>query len=390
MLLIMSRYHKQYQRNKHFFKLKGILRIATVFCFAFFLHACIEQVDSDFRLQADIVFVDGYALTEEGESSITITKSILFNGDNYRTENVADAKVKLENIGTGEVVDFPVDFRGIYICPPEFAVVPGEQWKLHIELEGGRKIESTAQTVSQPIQIDNIEAVYSPELKYNAQFDVLAPGHSINIDWQDPADTDNFYLWRYKTYEQLFVCKTCVKGVFRNGECDQSVPPWGPDYFNYRCFPTCWQIELGSEIPIFEDRLENGANITNRQIIELQYYRRTNILVELQQLSLDAAAFEYFKVLNSQISEGAGLNAPPPAALLGNLFNPSDANDLVLGNFTAAGVSTERVYINRAAIQENPVNPSDIVILENCIGCPTTFPCEESISRTSIKPEGWP
>ena len=105
---------------------------------------------------------------------------------------------------------------------------------------------------------------------------------------------------------------------------------------------------------------------------------------------MDESAYEYFKVVNSQVSQSGGLNAPPPAALLGNLFNPNDASDLILGNFTAAGISTKRLFIDRSQITEYAITSPDPIILENCPTCPTSYPCMESFTRTGIKPNGWP
>lgn len=109
----------------------------------------------------------------------------------------------------------------------------------------------------------------------------------------------------------------------------------------------------------------------------------------MQQLSLNKSTYDYFKIINDQVNANGGLNAPPPAPLLGNLFNPNDPNEIVLGQFTTAGVSTKSIFIDRSTIIENPIRPDDAIILETCIPCPTSFPCEESLTRTSKKPEGW-
>ncbi len=370
--------------------MKTVLFLFTLLFSTLIYQSCVEQVEAEFDLQADIIFVDAYALTEPGTSSVTISKSAFGTYSNYKVLNLSNARVNIENSNTGELVTFLEDSSGVYKSPPNFAAAIGEEWKLNIELANGKKIESQIQTVTAPISIDDIQTTYAPEIEFDPQFDRFVPGHRLSISWQDPAEEENFYLWKYKTFEQLFVCKTCHKGVFRNGECVPTGIAWGPNYYSYKCLPQCWQIELGKELPVFDDRLEDGAKIIDRAISIFPFYRQTNILIEIQQLSLDKAAYEYFKVINSQIAESEGLNAPPPAALLGNLMNPEDPSDLILGHFTAAGVSTKRVFIDRSRIAESPVSPNDLIILEDCIGCPTTFPCEESSTRTAIKPVGWP
>ena len=371
------------------FKKISFFVIALFFILPVF-QSCVEQVDAEFDLQPDIIFIDAYALTEPGVSTVTISKSIFDAQNNYRVVNEHNAKVKIENLTNGEIIEFPEDDNGIYLCPPTFAASVGEVWKLFIELENGKKIESKPQTITTSIPLDNIQATYSPEIEFNLDYGRFVPGHRVSIDWQDPAGEENYYLWKYRIFEPLFVCKTCLRGIFRNGECVPTGLSYGPPYYNYTCLPDCWQISFGNELTIFNDRLEDGATITDREIAVLPFYRRPSILIEVQQLSLDKSAFEYFEVINSQISQSGGLNAPPPAALLGNLFNPDDSSDLILGQFTAAGISTKRLFIDRSQIEESPFAPTETIILENCPTCPTSYPCEESATRTAIKPEGWP
>ena len=368
---------------------KILLFVIVLLLSATCYQSCVEAVDAEYDLQADIVFIDGYALTEVGLSSVTITKSV-FEFDTYSLRRVLNATVQIENVNSGEVIDFTEDNSGIYTCPPDFAVVDGQVWKLLIEFEDGKKVESKLQTVTPVVPIDAINVEYAPDIKFDPDFGEFIPGHRVSIDWQDPAGEKNYYLWKYKTFEPLIVCKTCERGILRNGTCGPTGFNFGPPYYNYLCTPECWQIKYGNELPIYDDRLGDGVAIENREITIIPFYRRPDILIEIQQYSLDESAYEYFKVINTQISESGGLNAPPPAALLGNLFNPNDPNDLVLGQFTTAGVSTKSIFIERSLISEAPIRPDDPIIVETCATCPTQFPCEESATRTSVKPDGWP
>ena len=333
--------------------------------------SCVDQVDAEYAYQDNIIFIDAYALTQEGTSSVSISRS---NWDerNYSIKPVAGASVKLENINAGLTVDFTADSTGVYLGPADFVVAPEEFWVLHIELADGRKFESQPETVKSPIAIDDIKAEYSPEVVFNESRNSFVPGHLISIDWQDPEGDKNFYLWKYRTFEPLFVCKTCFDGRLRNGECEDLPNRFGPEYYNYLCDPTCWQIKYEEEPIIFEDRLLDGASIENKEIVILPFFRRPNILIEVQ-----------------QVSASGGLNAPPAAPLLGNIFNPDDPSEIVLGNFTAAGVSSKSIFIDRSTLLEIPIRPDDNLILEPCASCPTSYPCMETFNRTSIEPTGW-
>lgn len=351
--------------------------------------SCVELTETEYDYQEDIIFIDAYGLSEPGLSTVSInTSSYLFQ--NYRVLPVNNAAVYLENIDTGDRVQFTQDSTGIYVCPPNFSTSAGETWQLDVELENGKRILSKPQVITAAIPIDDLKVEYSPEITYSAAFEDFIPGHRISIDWQDPPSEKNYYLWKYRTFEPLFVCKTCIRGIYRNGECQPNQFSFGPQYTDYLCDPTCWSILYGDELPIFEDQLSDGVFMENREITILPLYRRPDILIEIQQYSLDKSSYDYFKIINDQVGGNGGLNAPPPAGLLGNLYNPDDSEEVIFGQFTAAGVTTRSVYIDRSGILETPIQPNPPIQIETCIGCPTSFPCIESSSRTSIKPDGWP
>ena len=369
-------------------KSKTIVLLSFLMIIATTIPSCIDLVEAEYSFEDNVIFIDAYALTEVGTSTVTISRS-RWDGISYSVILVPNARVALENTDTGLTIDFAADITGVYVGPADFVVEEGEVWKLYIELEDGRKFESKPETVKATIPIDEIKSDYSPELVYNTAQEKFVPGHRISIDWQDPAGEANYYLWKYKTFEPLYVCKTCVKGIYRNGACQPPPNNFGPPYYDYLCDPTCWQIKYEEKTIIFEDRLSDGVAITDKEIVLLPYNRKEDILIEIQQLSLNESGYNYFKIIDDQVSASGGLNAPPAAPLLGNLFNPDDLTEIVLGQFTAAGVSSKFIFIDRSNIQEDPIRPDDPIVVEPCASCPQSFPCEESSTRTSVEPEGW-
>ena len=369
-------------------KLRTIVLVSFLMIIVASIPSCIDLVDAEYSYQDNVIFIDAYALTEAGTSTVTISRS-RWDEISYSVKLVPNAKVQLEDINTGLTIDLTADNTGVYVCPPDFAVTEGEVWKLYIELEDGKKFESNPETVKATIPIDEIKSEYSPEVVYYTPQEKFVPGHRISIDWQDPEGEENYYLWKYKTFEPLYVCKTCVKGIYRNGSCQPPSNNFGPEYYDYLCDPDCWQIKYEEKAIIFEDRLSDGAAIKDKEIVLLPFYRRPDILIEVQQLSLNESTYNYFKIISDLVSTSGGLNAPPPAPLFGNIFNPDDPSEIALGQFTAAGVSSKFIFIDRSAIQEDPVRPDDQIVLETCVSCPQSYPCEESSTRTSIEPEGW-
>ncbi len=354
-----------------------------------FVGGCVDPVTPEYDFQDDLLFIDAFALSEPGFSSVSIKKSFYDQRD-YRSENVSNAVVQLKNPGTGAMVEFVEESPGVYAGPPDFTVGAGEVWKLYITLQDGRRVESKPDTVAPSVAIDSVGVAFSPEVKFDIGFDRYIPGHSVRLTWQDPPGQPNYYLWKYRTYEPQLVCKTCIRGIYRDGRCQALTSGFIPPYYDYLCDPACWLIRYGEELPTFDDRLSDGAQIVGREIAVLPYYRRQDVLIQIQQLSLSESSYAYYQVINNLISESSGLNAPPPAALLGNLFNPDDPDEFILGQFSAAAISTRNVYIDRSDLPGVPLTPDPIIRTETCIGCPVSYPCEESRFRTSTKPAGWP
>lgn len=122
-------------------------------------------------------------------------------------------------------------------------------------------------------------------------------------------------------------------------------------------------------------------------------YNNENIVVEVQQFAISPAAYEYLKALKDLIDNNSGLNAPLPAVLVGNLFNPDDPDEFVLGRLTAASAAIEQLFIERIFITEEQLEARIIGLFEDerVMDPPTTTntPCEESRFRTAVRPASW-
>lgn len=164
-------------------------------------------------------------------------------------------------------------------------------------------------------------------------------------------------------------------------------------YYTYNCDSDCWQIRFNENIKIFTDEFTDGIKINQLPVADVLLYSKKEILVEVQQFSLSASAYEYYKILKDLVDNNGSFNAPPPAALIGNMFNLNDSEEFVLGRFTAASTSTTSIFIDRSTIIEREVGEIIIPQLEGAPISPlelvSTAPCIESRSRTTIRPEGW-
>ena len=382
-------------------KKSALYKRIFLYLFSVFIFACVDPIRPEYEFINDLIFIDAIASTYSDASFVKLNKSVVENGRNNNVF-IEGATVSFVNTITSEEVNLIQDDE-IYLPPANFAVSEGETWELSVTLSNGKRYISLPETVLPPVEIKSISAIYNPELVYRDISESYVPGHSILVDFDDQVDIENYYYWSFRSFEKISVCKTCEGGIFRDGVCEQN--PAGTNrknYYNYLCESECWQIRHNENVNIFSDEFSNGLSVSNLPIANILLYTKEDILVEIQQFSLSTSAYKYYKILKDVVNNSGSFNAPPPAAFIGNIFNPDDDEEYVLGQFTAASTVTKSIFISRKDISEAPIDQPNSIKLEDCFEvcdptlCPTGecvevrfTECIESRNRTGVEPEGW-
>ena len=367
---------------------QNLFKRKSFFLIFILLLTCTNPITPEYKFIDGIIYIDGFIGTTEGSSYVNITESdvALY----YRNIFVSGANVAFINELTGERIEL---FEENYQYIPKdvnFKGEFGEKWYLEVNLQNGKKYLSEIETINASIPIQDLSVEYNAKLEFNEDYNKYVPGHQVSVTFDDPANQTNYYYWRYKTYDKTEICKICIEGRFRNDNC---IPDDNVDYYTYWCESDCWQIDYGNKIYIFSDKLSNGITTSSLPIANILLTRKTKVLVEIQQFSLTPKAYEYYRAIKDLVDNNGGFNAPLPAALIGNMYNPEDLNEYVLGRFTAASATTKSIMIDRTTVEESSI---ETPLKPNPEPPPTSpgpvydkAPCEESRNRTSIKPEGW-
>lgn len=386
---------------------KGFGLSKRIFCsvFLIFFVSCIDPVEPVFENEEGLIYIDAFLSTTPGASFVTVSESV-FEFEGLKFELLKEVQAIFHNIETG--LQIPLSLQtNVYLPPNDFAAESGSLWELSITLPDGRVYKSNPERITTAVPIKDIRSTYNPELEFRENQQQFLPGHFISIDLDDPADQENYYLWRFTSFENLVVCQNCSNSIYRNGECQENPLPQSNDYsVDYLCEENCWLKRYNENISIFSDEFSNGSQITALPVSDVLLYSKENIVVEVQQFSLTPKAYEYYKVLKDIVDNNGGLNAPPPAALVGNMFNPQNDDEFVLGRFTAAATTTKSIFINRENIDAPPIDEFGPLRLETCttlclpnqcsgVAAPCNAPvitsvsCSESQFRTALQPNGW-
>ena len=100
----------------------------------------------------------------------------------------------LINSDTKERFSF-VERGGTYIISDEFKVVPNSRWEVEVVLPNKDIYRSTSEVVPIQVPIQNISQQFNPEMTYSESYNGYIPGHEIKIDFQDPVEEKNYYLY---------------------------------------------------------------------------------------------------------------------------------------------------------------------------------------------------
>ncbi len=361
-----------------------------------FFYACTDPVDPEFQYQQGLIYIDAFASDAPGASFAAIFES----GESFgRQTNVFQSGAEVRYVRVSDGMEVPLaETEERYVPPTDFAISTGESWYLDVVLADGRHYVSQPESALPPVALSEVSVRYEPELTFVEDFGRAVPGHQLSVTFQDPAGEENYYFWQFRSYERLINCQVCYNfSVFRDGECfspnpDNPGPPLKP-YYTYSCEEACWQIRYSQKVEILSDEFSDGTAVNSLPVAEVLLYQKRNILVQLLQYSLNREAYRYYKTLKDLVDNNSGLNAPLPAALLGNLSNADDPGEYVLGRFTVASQSAQSIYVERIGIEEEQLEEFIISQAEGFDDAPppqvTSVPCEEGPYRTNVEPEGW-
>lgn len=241
---------------------------------------------------------------------------------------------------------------GIYGSPFGFEAKAGNSYQLIIET-GSKKYESNPEKMLAVPVIDRVYEVYNSKgVNGRLVNNVQTPSNDFYVDFVDPADETNFYRWRWKDYELQNYCLTCQKSRLvrpgnPEGECVDD--PFLPSFnkFDYVCDAFCWDFLESDGIDIFSDRNANGNPQKGKLVAQIPVFQSNSCLVVIEQMSLTANAFRYYKLASEQSINSGSLADTPPAPNRSNVYNVADKSELVLGFFTVSDVAEARLMLVR-------------------------------------------
>ncbi|AUD04134.1 DUF4249 domain-containing protein [Spirosoma pollinicola] len=408
------------------------------------LLACVDPEDLVLHGTVDIIVVDGTVnnLAEPQFIRLTYARADRLTG---RSGNLPITKASVEVWeDSARVIACHETTDGVYQLPADFKGQVGHAYQLRFTLTDGSQYVSTQQLMPATAPINKIRAQFNLNSLSPSVRGYYTSGHDIFIELQDPIEQRNYYRWDLVDYEPQYWCRSCEQGfyniynviedyhgIYRSGP-DLYEACYYPPYvyigdfvygrtFDYRCRTQCWEILPSYAVTLFDDQYSNGGLIPNFKVAGVPFYQHGPCLVQVRQSSLTVDAYRYYKLFQAQTQNTGGLADTPPTAPVGNVHNVASPNQVVVGYFTATGVYTKPIYIDRQDYQGVPlgldltngyskfiggelfyalngreVTPEPApgsntrpLFLDGTPRPPTAL-CAPLDQRTPVKPAGWP
>lgn len=219
-----------------------------------------------------------------------------------------------------------------------FHGIAGRQYKISITLPNGKSYTSDFQLLKTP---PVISLVY-PQVEY--QIDETLPydlaGYRFYVNAEIPAGETVYYLWKL-TSTFKYSADLIIRWIY-----DGQLRP----FTNFDSLRYCWSTNRISSFYLFHNE---NLEITELNSFPLHFVgtdvRDLSIRYSLltEQYSISKIAYEFWSKVKEQNESLGELYSKQPFQIRGNVFNPENADEPVLGFFMVAGKSEHRIFVNR-------------------------------------------
>lgn len=281
--------------------------------------ACIEPFDDGNKRQEGIIVVSGSINSEAGPYELTLGVTSRFT---RITEPVSGAEVRLfDSNGLSESY-FETE-PGKYLCNGSTIVgTPGLAYHVEVTLETGESFASRADTMP----------ILTGEAILKGARDTTVRNILLRADATIVPSGSDFFL-RWDLVDSYYFEPTDFPDPFN------TVPP--PCYVDAPMFLQRSVLFDGEKNPTSEIR---DLFITSREI-DYSFKQLHYFLLNLNGLSREAHTF--WDQVNQVVSQDGSAVDPPPAPIKGNIFNPNDPNEVVLGFFEATTLIDTSIIVFR-------------------------------------------
>ena len=313
-----------------------------LFYIVFFLPlvGCIESIEIDTEVDSatdieDILVVEATLTNELKQHVISLSKGSSFERDSLLAVENATVSVIDDN---GNTFSFFQMEPGSFLSEDIFQPSADSQYQLRIET-GGKTYTSDMVGLPSVAALDN---VYAKRITSDLGVEGIGIFVDATVSPQEPP------LLRY-TYEETYKIIAPLWSPFDMVVLDPN-PPYAfglvPREQEER---VCFATQVSNEIIQNEGFDLDGNRIENAMI---RFIPRDDFIIShrysilVNQLVQSPDAFAFYQTLNELSSSNSVFTDVQPGFIGGNIFNPENQNEKVIGYFEVANQSQRRLFFN--------------------------------------------
>jgi hypothetical protein len=308
-----------------------ILCLATLLCLA----GCIDPYTPELGEGTDMLVINGRITDQEGYQYVEVSRS----SDIYNPVKHPVSGCSIQIINDRQNVFKMTEINeGRYACQmnkEDLAV--GTKYRLMVVTPDNKHYQSDFEELLACPPIDSI--TFEEDKK-----ELSDPVRNVNIVQfyiysNASGDYAENYMWEMtETWEYH---SKYIIGAYYDGVINELEMPSAEFY-------TCYKSGIIKEI-----FTHSARNVTDGKIqkFPLNYVSdETDRLsvkysMNVSQYSLSRSAFEYFNTLRQLSKETGGIYETQPASIPGNIYNPDEPDEKVIGIFYASSVTEKRIFV---------------------------------------------
>jgi hypothetical protein len=360
--------------------------------------ACVERIEFDIppaRLQ---IVVEGNITSDPGPYTVKVSEGISLDANSPESTPIEGLKIDLYD-SEGAFEAFTETAPGTYQTGGFIQGEVGHSYYIRIETTDGKIYESVPDTIEPVGEVLDITYEYEARTVEGLLDDLPADVFNVYADGNAGPKDQNLFRLRYtgtyevltypelnlttpRTYTPYKTPYPCSGYIVVGYNEDGSLAGGGRLKKVDECTCcVCWAKQYEPAPQLADNQLLLDNEYRNIKVGEVPINNATfykKYLIELEQMSMTRASFEYFKLIKLQKENASSLFQSTFGEIIGNIKGVN-TEEPIIGLFWATSIAKKTIFIDRTEV---PYLLTPIEV--------KPFRCYDSYPNAStIKPEAW-
>ncbi len=339
-----------------------------ILIFPWLLAGCIDAIKLDIDTNRQWLVVDGQVTDSLQVHEIKLNYSAIIGvgADDLKTPAPGATVRVVDN--TGESFDFPESSPGVYSRLMQGVV--GKAYHVEVRMPDGKAI------ISRPAVLKKAPPLLPATARVTQELIISQTGRNLY---------DNTFFLEMNADVSGLPEKPYLRWR-ASGEYE-----FGEDYPGIVDRKICYVKNTidNNNIKIFDTNSLAGDVLVNEPFLSMKYdYRFAfQYCFHLFQYAISEEEYTYWQNVRNIVNIDGSLFDPPPGTVKGNVYNPDDPEDVILGYFSVAGVTYRRQFTN--AIQLGVSSPPRCAWRPNQQQYQECRDCLTIKRSTTTRPDYW-